>query len=489
MTRLTLFFFVLLPFVTSAQKVKVGSKHFNEGYILSEIISQLLESKGVEVERIYNLGGTMVSFEALNQGEIDIYPEYTGTIAMEILKAGQSLPVEIINDSLKTRSLEISQPFGFNNTYALVVSGEVMRRHNLRTIEDLKNISSLRFGLSYEFMKRADGWERLSRVYGLPQVPSSLEHGLAYEAIQSARIDVTDAYSTDGEIAQYNLTLLKDNKNFFPEYQAVSFYTIKLSDRVKNILSQLDGQISERDMRQMNEQVVFGKKDFAEVAQNFLIQKSLIDRSQTTPSSGDMMNKIVTHLGLTFLSLLGAMVLAIPLGIFLYWNPTTAKYVVYMAGLLQTIPSIALLAILIPVTGIGARPAVIALFLYALLPILRNTITGLQQVDGSLKKVAFSMGMSKAQQMRWVEFPLAVPFILSGVRTAAVINIGTATLAAFIGAGGLGDYIVTGLALNNTNLILKGAIPAAVLAIVVELGFEGINYLTRPRFKRRHEYS
>jgi osmoprotectant transport system permease protein len=170
------------------------------------------------------------------------------------------------------------------------------------------------------------------------------------------------------------------------------------------------------------------------------------------------------------------------LGILIYWNPRLSKTVLYITALFQTIPSIALLAILIPFMGIGVAPAIVALFLYAVLPILRNTLTGLQSVDPLLKKVADGIGMSRFQKLRWVEFRLALPMIMAGIRTAAVINVGTATLAAFIGAGGLGEFIVTGLALNNSELILRGAVPAAILALSVEIGFSQLE----KRFVLKH---
>ena len=133
----------------------------------------------------------------------------------------------------------------------------------------------------------------------------------------------------------------------------------------------------------------------------------------------------------------------------------------------------------------GFLPAMIALFLYALLPILRNTVSGLFTVDPQLRKVASAIGLDEWKRLRLIELPLAMPAILTGIRTAAVINVGTATLAAFIGAGGLGEFIVTGLALNNTTLILKGAIPSAILAICIELFFEGMEWLLIPRHLRQ----
>jgi osmoprotectant transport system permease protein len=140
---------------------------------------------------------------------------------------------------------------------------------------------------------------------------------------------------------------------------------------------------------------------------------------------------------------------------------------------------------MIPILGIGVVPAVVTLFLYALLPILRNTVIGLTTVDPTLKKVALAIGLTKWNSLRLVEIPLAMPMILAGIRTAAVINVGTATLAAFIGAGGLGEFIVMGLALNNTNMILMGAIPAAALAIATEIVFEGLELILIPNHLRQ----
>ncbi|MEJ0032539.1 MAG: ABC transporter permease [Bacteroidota bacterium] len=191
------------------------------------------------------------------------------------------------------------------------------------------------------------------------------------------------------------------------------------------------------------------------------------------------------HLYLTFTALVLATLFALPLGIWISFKPRVSNFFLYVAGLLQTIPSIALLAIMIPLFGIGSPPAIVALFLYAILPILRNTVTGLRNVDPLLREVSESLGMSKTQALRFVDLPLASPSILAGIRIAAVINVGTATLAAFIGAGGLGEYIVTGLALNNTQMIMKGAIPAAVLALLIELVFELIERKLMPAHLRK----
>ncbi len=467
--------------------VRVGAKHFNEGYILSEIISQLLEGSGYTVERNYNLGGTTVCFEALRNNAIDIYPEYTGTLAEEILKSERKLSFkELQNKLYEELAMEISPSYGFNNSYGLSMKKEFAEARHIITISDLKAQPELSLALSYEFLKRKDGWDNLSKRYSLTQKPVGIEHGLAYQALDENRIDLTDVYSTDGEIKKYGLVVLRDDMEFFPAYEAVSLYKISLDPLIKDILMKLAGQISELKMQEMNAQVIYGKISFSQVAAEFLRSKGLTQvKRKESGISSEIISKTITHLKITSIALVLAIVFAIPLGIVLYRYSAFSKVVLYAVGLLQTIPSIALLALMIPLVGIGAIPAIIALFLYALLPILRNTTSGLHAVDPILKKVATGIGLNPWQRLRYIELPLAMPSILTGIRTAAVITIGTATLAAFIGAGGLGEFIVTGLALNNTTLILSGAIPAAILAILVELIFELVELKLIPKHLRK----
>ncbi|WP_276372205.1 glycine betaine ABC transporter substrate-binding protein [Chryseolinea sp. H1M3-3] len=470
------------------QTIRVGAKHFNEGYILSEMISQILEAGGYTVDRKFNLGGTMVSFEALRTGAIDVYPEYTGTIAAEILKSERSAPWEVLSAQLLNKfQLEISPPYGFNNTYALVMSAELSERLNVENISDLKNHPGLKIGVSYEFLERNDGWKNLAVAYGLPQQAIGLEHGLAYQAIIENKINITDAYATDGEINHYKLVLLKDDKEFFSAYQAVSFYSAKLPDRAKKLLNSLSSKITEAEMQQLNAKALFEKKSHSEIARSFLILKGILNQDSKSQSrdSALILKKTGEHITLTLIALLASISVAVPLGILLYRFPRLSKVALYFAGILQTIPSIALLALMIPLVGIGKLPAVIALFFYSLLPILRNTVVGLHTVDPVLKNVASGIGLNAWQKLWLVEIPLSKPMILTGIRTAAVINVGTATLAAFIGAGGLGEFIVTGLALNNMNMILTGAIPSAILAIITELVFEFIEWVAVPRHLQR----
>lgn len=181
-----------------------------------------------------------------------------------------------------------------------------------------------------------------------------------------------------------------------------------------------------------------------------------------------LLDQTIAHIGLTFTSLLIAVAIGLPLGVFIARRKKAAGVVLNIAGVLQTIPSIALLGFMIPLLGIGPLPAITALFLYALLPIIRNTYTGIKETDASVLEAATAMGFSKWQLLTKVELPLAFPVILAGIRTATVINVGVATLAAYIAAGGLGEFIFGGISLNNTNMILAGAIPAALLAILFD---------------------
>ncbi len=487
--NITFFLALLLllgfPDPAASQTVVVGSKHFNEGYILAEIIAELLEDRGFQVGRRFGLGGTLICFEALKNGEIDVYPEYSGTLEQAILKLPHRVSYAELRGTLQRQfGMDLLDSFGFNNTYAIALGREVAGRLGLKTISDLAKFPQLRFGFSHEFLNRQDGWPGLARTYGLSARPSGIEHGLAYQAIRENRLDVTDVYSTDGDIKKFDLFLLEDDKQYFPQYLAAPLARGALDGRIKRVLNELAGTLTEAEMQALNARVVLEGRSFAEVARGFLGAKGLLrwERGVVEASRWvTLLSRTITHLQLTFIALLGGMGVAIPFGILVYQLPTISKPVIYVAGLLQTIPSIALLAFMIPLFGIGAIPAIVALFLYALLPILQNTVVALFSIDPILKKVSVGMGLTVWQRLRYIELPLATPTILAGVKTAAVINIGTATLAAFIGAGGLGEPIVTGLALNDTALILEGAIPAALLAVLTEFAFESLEKLLIPK--------
>jgi osmoprotectant transport system permease protein len=483
--------------------VVVGAKNFTEGTVLAELIGQVLESQaGVRVERRYNLAGTQVAFDALRSGGIDIYAEYTGTGLRDVL--GDVAPVHGAAEAFARVSTAFAQrydlvwlaPFGFNNTYVLMMSHAHAQALGVATISDLAT-HPLRYGMSHEFLERKDGMDALRQAYAL-QIGSlvGMEHDLAYRALAEGAIDVSDGYSTDAKIVTQDLSALRDDKNFFPPYEAAPLARRELLARVPRAteaLAALAGRIDNDTMRRLNNQVEGENRSPAEVASSFLNQLGLHARVLDAPARARSLmallwqRRFITaaltgwHIVLTGSAEVLACLVAIPLGIAASRRPRMAGVALGTAGVLQTIPSIALLAFMLPVFGIGAKTAIAALFLYGLLPILRNTVTGLRGIDGRIIEVGLGLGMSPRQLLRQVELPLAAPVILAGVRTSTVINIGTATLAAFIGAGGLGDPIVTGLTVTDINLILSGALPAACLAMAADGLLAAVEHWTTPR--------
>ena len=466
-----------------SEPIAVGSKNFTEGYVLAEVMAQLLESRGIRVERKFGFGGTLVAFEALRAGDIDVYAEYTGTISQVILGAEIAFDGGELSAMLAPLGLETLPALGFNNTYALAVTPQTAQRYGLRTVSDLAALPDLRFGLSHEFRDRADGWPGLKEAYALPQASSGIEHGLAYRALLEDEIDVTDAYSTDGDLQRYRLVVLEDDRGYFPSYRALPLARLDLDSAAKAILGELAERLDDASMRALNAEVVVENRSPFDVASTFLLGQGLITDRQVRAAGlwPSLARNTLVHLKLTGIALLAACLVGLSLALLVYRSRPLSAAVLYIAGLLQTIPSIALLALMIPIAGVGQKPAIIALFLYSLLPIARNSITALVTIDPLLRRVATALGLTQAQQLRHIYVPLALPHVLAGVRIAAVVSIGTATLAAFIGAGGLGEPIVTGLALNNTGLILQGAIPAMLLALCAELMFEALERWLVPR--------
>jgi osmoprotectant transport system permease protein len=477
--------------VATAAPLNVGSKRFTESYILGEILKHKAEAVGeTTVTHQQGLGNTAIVLNALTSGSIDVYPEYTGTIAKEILKLDAVPSLEELNARLASMGLAVAVPLGFNNTYALALRADDARVKGIARVSDLRAHPELRLGLSQEFIGRADGWPGLKRTYDLPfETPRGLDHGLAYEAIAGKQVDAIDIYSTDAKIDKYGLTVLTDDRRYFPRYDAVLLYRADLPDRLPKAwaaLKQLEGRIDDATMRQMNAAAELDGKDFASIAAGFLARSTgAVARAAATrtkqDTATDFWHKLfgpdfgrltAEHLALVFLSLAASIVVGVPLGILAAKRPATEGLILGATGVVQTVPSLALLAFLIPLTGrIGVVPAFIALALYALLPIVRNTHAALAQVSRGMKEAARSLGMKDGTILQKIELPLAARTILAGIKTSAVINVGTATIAAFIGAGGYGERIVTGLAVNDHAMLLAGAIPAAALALLIEGAF------------------
>jgi osmoprotectant transport system permease protein len=490
---------LLLPALCTAQNtINVGSKRFTESYILGELIAATVRGAGeAKATHHQGLGNTAIVFAALRSGVIDLYPEYTGTIAYELLKQTGAPSLEELNRGLAPLGLGASTRLGFNNTYALAMLDARATRLKVTAVSHLSRLPELRYGLSQEFLNRRDGWPALARAYGFTVRPRGLDHGLAYEAVAKGQVDVIDVYSTDAKIQKYQLRVLDDDLGFFPKYEAVLLYRSDLPRRFPGTweaLKRLEGRISARDMAAMNASAELAGIPFAQVAQSFLEgggpprnagireERSLAD----VLIGADFGRLTGQHLLLVFASLGLSVGVGVPLGIWASRSRQAAGWILGSVGILQTVPSLALLAFLIPIMGmIGTAPAIVALFLYALLPIVRNTASGLADIPSSLRESAHALGLPASARLRLIELPLGARSILTGIKTSAVINVGTATIAAFVGAGGYGERIVAGLAVNDNMLLLAGAIPAALMAIALQVGFDFMDRWLLPAGLRR----
>ena len=499
---------------TVTRPVVVASKPFGESYLLAEMFAQLLESKGFEVERRPGLGATEIAFGALRTGAIDVYPEYTGTGLVAILH--DTLPDSIAADP-RAVFAHVSQrfeteyharwlpPLGFQNTYAIAVTKATATKYHLRTLSDLaREGQHLTAGFTADFIGRSDGLVGLSEAYGLrPRAVRPLAPAVKYQALASGAVDVIDGYSTDGLLAKYDLVTLIDDQHFFPPYEAAALVSGRLDREMPNAIATLvllSGRLDETTMRQLNRRVEVDGQDVRRVAGDELNALGLVGRRSSLSTRatqhaelwgymwdrrGYILSLTLKHLLLVMIALVAAVIIAVPLGLALERARRVAEPTIGGLGVLQTIPSIALLAFMIPLLGVGVAPALVALWLYALYPIARGTYTGVRDADPDAVAAAEALGTTPRQRLMWVRLPLAGPVIMAGIRTAAVITVGAATLAAFIGAGGLGEPIVAGLALADTRMILSGALPAAVLALAVDGALALVERSVTPAHRRK----
>jgi len=481
-------------------RVTVGSKNFAENELLAEMFARLVEARtGLRVDRKLGLAGTQVCFEALRTGAIDVYPEYTGTGLVTIL--GDSVgndPDRASGDATRTLgkvrrefldrwNLWWLAPLGFENAYELAVPRRLAETEHLRTISDLARISPrLTAGLGYEFIERDDGLPGLEARYGLRFADvKPMQQALKYQAAGQGRLDCLDVYTTDGRLVVNDLVVLEDDRGFFPPYEAAALVrgeTLGRHPELGSTLGLLAGALDEDTMRHLNLRIEENGETVEQVAQDALEDLGLVGHAEVRAVSArgrslpgyllanraEIGRRTLQHLALSVGALLLGILVAVPLGLALERRRGAAESVIRAVGVTQTLPSIALLAFMIPLFGIGTLPALIALWIYAVFPVLRNTYTGVRDAGPEAAATALALGMTERQVLTRIRLPLAAPVILAGVRTAAVITVGTATLAAFIGAGGLGVPIVSGLQMADTTVVLSGAVPAAVLALVVD---------------------
>jgi osmoprotectant transport system permease protein len=475
--------------------VRIGSKSSIENVTLGEMLTLLADKAGADGRHQSALGGTQIVFAALKKGDIDAYVEYTGTLSQEILKGQRVRSDDDIRAALGKMDIVMSQPLGFNNTYALGMKTEVAEKWKIKCISDLAkrakdpSAAKLKFGFSDEFLKRGDGWPAVKVLYQFSDVPTGLDHSLAYRGLAAGTLHVTDLYSTDPEIAKYNLTVLEDDLACFPEYHAVILYRTDLKDRAPQALEsmlKLAGKIDNGAMMEMNTRVRIDHDRDRNVAGDFLRDKLQIETDSGEEKKWvligrDFVRNTTRHLLLVFCSLSAAVVIALPLGIWAYKYPKVTHGILGIVGIIQTIPSMAVLVFMVPFLGLGVKPAIMALFLYSLLPIVRNTYAGLNEIPGNLKESAIVLGLSRQARLYLVELPIASRSILAGIKTAAVINVGTATIGGLIGAGGYGEPILTGIRLADVSLLLQGAVPAALLAVVAQGLFELLERVVVPK--------
>ncbi len=484
---------IVLALATALAPVRVGSKSFAESRILAEIFAQAMEARGVPVERRLGLAGSVVAFAALQSGALDVYPEYDGTAWLVLLHrelppaaaaTGDDRVESRVREALAAQGILWLPSLGFSDDWVLAMPEGLAEKQGLRSLSDLARLTQsgaeISAGFSPEFLGREDGLPGLAAAYGL-QLPSAkpLSEPLRYAAVATGKVQVIDAYSTDARLFTLKLRGLRDDLGFFPPYRAAAIARADLFARYPQAaaaLLALGGTISLDEMRRLNQLVEQGIEP-AQAAASFLAR---IGFSGSEPASAHPKVGLwrffwderaylgaltLRHLELTFASLLFACPIGILLGFWASRRRLAEALILRTVGVMQTVPSLPLLAFLVPWLGIGAWPSLVALFLYGLLPIVQSTHAGLTSVDPDLVWVAVGQGMTERQVARWVRFPLAVGVMFSGIRVAAVTAVGNATLAAFVGGGGLGEPILAGLTLNDNRLILLGAIPAALLAI------------------------
>jgi osmoprotectant transport system permease protein len=476
---------LLVLSASAGESIAVGSKRFTESYILGEIAAQRIQATGsASATHRQGLGNTAILFAALKSGAIDVYPDYTGTLAFELLGLKRVPSLSELSAALDAHGLAVSASLGFGNSYALAMAEARAKALGIASISDLTRVADLHYGLSQEFLNRKDGWPALREAYALSArnaQPVGLDHGLAYEAIKSGRVDVIDVYTTDAKLGRYGLKILADDRAFFPPYEAVLVYRKDLPQRNPAAFSALQGMaggITSEAMIRMNAAAELDGLPFARVASDFLTG-SATAVSQARPGwltrlfAADFWRLTREHCLLVFGALAMSVGAGVPLGVWAARSTRARPLIVGVVSVLQTIPALALLAFLIAALGqIGMAPAIIALFLYGLLPIVRNTETGLAGIAPGLRQAGYALGLRAGAVMRLIELPLALPSVLAGIKISAVINVGTATIAAFIGAGGYGERIVAGLAVNDHAMMLAGAVPAAVLALLIQGLFE-----------------
>ena len=485
---------MFVPLTRQVRGLKVGSKAFTESVLLGELLTQLSRSTGQTTNHLDQIGGSSQLFQALLVGDIDVYPDYTGTVQLELLSQENLSDWDEVKRFLDNQKIKVSEPLGFNNGYAIGMKRSRATELGLTKVSELSRYPDLKFGFTNEFVSRADCWPGLRTRYGLPQSDvRGMEHDLAYRQLVSGDIDAIDVYTTDAKIAALDIVLLEDDLGYFPEYQAVLLYRADLPQRFPNAfeqMSRLVGSLNEQTIMQLNYQSDYERRAEPTIAAEFLNQTFQIETVVQEQSwQARVWKYTLEHVDLVRKSLIPAIVVGILLGVVAFKRRKLGEVILSVTGIVQTIPALALLVLLLPPVAMiklgdantGVVTAYFALFLYSLLPIVRNTFSGLSDIEPVYLESARALGLPAASIMKKIQLPLAMRSIVSGIKIAAILNIGFATLGALIGAGGYGDPVLTGIRRFDTAEILMGAVPAALMALACQGFFEFIERLVVPK--------
>lgn len=450
-----------------AREIKIGAKKFTEGNISAYLILQELKkiNKNLDIEVLENLGGTGIVTSAIKNKKIDIYIDYTGTLVNSFQTNYKNL-----EQTLYSHNIILGPNLGFNNSYGLAVKAN-------NSISRISEISlKHRVGISHEFFKRNDGYKYLSKAYDLQNVPVTLEHSLLFQSLNSESLDVIEVYTTDAKILKNNLKVLSDDRDFFSRYDAVVLVNVEFYNKNKKMIDKLFTNIKERftnkDIIEANYLVEIDGLRYDEAAGKLSGVKLLAKKKENV--FFEILPYFLEHLKYLVITIFLCVLIGIPIGGFAAKSKAFERVSMTLISIFQTIPSLALLVFLIPLFGLGELTTIIALTLYGLLPIAKSTHSAISNIPKELSEFSDLIRMSKIQKFLLVEIPLAAPEILTGIKITSIATIGVTVIAAFVGAGGLGTLIVTGLSLNKTSLILKGAIPSALMALIVELFFQKI---------------
>lgn len=496
---------------TQAAPLVLATKSFTEQHILSAMTVQYLQKKGFQVQPQTNIAA-VISRNAMVNKQIDITWEYTGTSLIIFNRIDKRMSPQETYDTVKRLDAKLGlvwlKPADMNNTYAFAMQRKRAESENITTISQMvAKIEQVRqndpdhnwmLGLDLEFAGRSDGMKPLQQAYQMqldrPQI-RQMDPGLVYNAVRDGLVDAGLVYTTDGRVKGFDLKVLEDDKGFFPSYAVtpvVRKEVLEANPGLDDALNTLSGLLNNDVISTLNAQVDIEHRTPQQVAHQFLQDKGLLSGAPMDTihymldNAGYLASLTFQHLWLVALAVGLAIIIGVPLGVLIVRHKWLATPVLGAATLLLTIPSIALFGLMIPLFslighGIGVLPAVTAVFLYSLLPIVRNTHTALDSLPPGLREAGRGIGMTFWQRLRWVEIPMALPVIFGGIRTAVVMNIGVMAIAAVIGAGGLGLLLLNGISGSDIRMLIAGALMICLLAIVLDWLLHRLQVVLTPK--------